>query len=148
MAPRYDTAAWDPWTAAELMDVKIRLIAMAGGLLGACDWYSRSIYIRSGITAGQTLCAVAHEVKHMERGTLMCGGSERLRRREEALISREVAQLLIPFPRLVDAVAWSPHLDEQAAVLGVDRFTVRTRLENLADWEAEQLRSLFGEVVA
>jgi hypothetical protein len=147
MTPRYNSLAWCPWAAADRLEVKIRFVAMSGGLLGACDWYTRSIYIRTGITDAQALCALAHEVKHVERGPLMCA-TELIRRREEASISREVARLLLPLSRLIDALAWSPHLADQAAVVGVDGFTMRTRLENLADWEFRQLHDLFGEEVA
>lgn len=147
MAPRYDTAAWSPWIAAESLEAKIRFIDMAGGLLGACDWFTRSIYIRNGVTEAQSLCVAAHEVLHLKRGPYVCP-TERMRRRDEEIISIEVARLLIPLPRLIDAVAWSSYLAEQAEVLGVDTFTVRTRLDHLDRWEADMLHGMFGEEVA
>lgn len=144
MSPRYDDAAWCPWAEADKLGATVRYVEMTGGLLGTCNWVRRRIYIRRGITLDQKLCIAAHEVLHLQRGPLMCV-SEHVRQREEASISRQVAGLLIPLGRLIDALAWSPHLGEQAEMLAVDRFTMRTRLGNLSQAERRAITGIFGE---
>ena len=145
MPPRYDAAAWCPWTEADELGACVRYVRMSGGLLGACDWAGRTIYIRRGITSAQKLCVAAHEVLHLRRGPLMCA-TERIRLREEEAIALEVALRLIPFDHLVDATRWSCHLGEQAEALGVDRFTVRTRLTHLTADEVRVLNQVHEEV--
>jgi hypothetical protein len=71
-------------------------------------------------------CTIAHETAHIERGPVPPHQAAR----EELLIDRTVARLLIPsLPDLVDALAWSGgHIETAADALWVDDYLLQVRL--------------------
>jgi hypothetical protein len=74
-------------------------------------------------------CTIAHETEHIERGPV----PPHQALREELLIDRRVARLLIPsLPELVDALVWAAgHLETAADALWVDDYLLQVRLSAL-----------------
>lgn len=72
-------------------------------------------------------CVLAHEAHHALRGPF----PRWLQPREEEAVSRAAARYLIPFPRLLDAVAWSREPNEVADELDVDLPTLEARVRGL-----------------
>lgn len=141
MTPSPDGASWHPLDEVVRMGVRVRHVCMTGGVLGLCDWQYGIIYLRDDLTTAQELCALTHELLHLRRGPLSLA-TPLSRLREERAISSEVARLLVPLERLAWALPRTDNLAELADELGVDRYTVRTRIEGLNPMEARYVRSL------
>src|SRR5581483_10769071 len=92
---------YDPWREAadRWPELQIRLEPMSGRLLG---WLSYPIVaLRRDSSAAQQRCTLAHELVHLERGTLDCGPWAA---REERLVHAEAARRLVPVSQLAGAV--------------------------------------------
>jgi hypothetical protein len=138
---------YDPWAdlAERWPEVSVVLKPMSGTLLGEVRY--PVIALRAGTSAAQRRCTLTHELIHLERGVDDCG---QWARREELAIEREVADRLVPLPRLIAAVRAQGGAECRptlAAALDVDLMILQTRLDSLTRAEKRQIRAqLSGDV--
>lgn len=124
----------DPWRRfAELTDWTLRWAELPPGVMGSTCHRTRTVTLALGMSQAERRCTIAHETKHVERGPV----APEETRREELLIERAVARLLIPdVGELVDALSWAGgHLETAADALWVDDFLLQVRLGALSDAE-------------
>lgn len=98
---------------------------------GLTSWRDRTIILDPALTGAETRAVLAHELVHARRGPTL----KRLLAREEQLVRREAAVLLIDIVHLGDAAAWSRHALAIAVELDVDEDTVLARAETLTPAE-------------
>lgn len=132
---------YDPWhdLSVNWPEVEVVLEPMAGTLLGVLRY--PVIALRSGTSAAQRRCTLAHELVHLERGVRDCG---RWAAREELLVHREVARRLVTPEALAAAVRALGGAEDVAALapaLDVDRQTLGLRLELLTSTERARIRT-------
>lgn len=104
-------------------------------IVGEVDFDARTVTLAHGLTQAERRCTIAHETQHILRGPVGAG----VVAREERLVDREAARLLIPLEALAEALLWSYDEYEVAEELWVDVATVRARLANLTSDEQRQL---------
>lgn len=109
-------------------------LELAGDLLGCVDIEGRQIWLDSRLTGAEKRSTLAHELGHLERGTLCDPASETA---EEKTIEEWAARQLIDVHSLTHALQWSRHVDEIAEELWVDEHLVRARLRCLTDEEQD-----------
>lgn len=109
--------------------------------MGEWDHDTRTIWLHHTLTPAQRRCTLAHEFIHAIRGDRACPNKV-LDARQENTVRRLTAQLLVPLPRLANALRWSRDDRELAEELNVDVDTVRARREHLTTQEIAQLQEL------
>lgn len=130
---------YNPWH--DLRDnwpeVRVVFEPMTGRLLGELRY--PVIALRTGTSAAQRRCTLAHEIVHLER-RLPCGPG--LDRREERWVSAEAARRLVTVPDLRAALrdlGAGARPASVAAHLRIDRDTLRLRLQLLTPGEQRLL---------
>lgn len=110
-----------------------------GGLDGWCHYPTKTISIRRGLSPAKRRCVLAHELVHAQRGP--CDNDPVIIAREEGIVCRTVAEVLIPLADLETAVEEVdyPTAPALAEVLQVDIGTVRYRMETLTTEEKWRL---------
>lgn len=103
---------------------------LPAGRLGLTLHSERRVLLAEGMDQAERRCTIAHETGHILRGPV--SGCHRLR--EEALVDRQAARLLMPSARKIGhALAWA-RADYEAAAdeLWVDEQLLNVRLSTLA----------------
>lgn len=98
---------------------------------GEYSHHGRRIFVRHGLRGPEWVVAVAHEAVHALRGDVPCCSPE-LEARQEAIVNRDAARLLIDIRDLAEAaaaLAGDPHAI--ADELGVTYEVVRLRVQHL-----------------
>lgn len=115
-----------PWRRLRALS-HIELLWHDGGPMGETDFEAKTISLRRGMTWEERRSTVLHECLHVERGPVPMG----LARREELLVEKATARLLLPSVKAIgDAYAWSQGDDYGAAAeLGVDVGILWTRMK-------------------
>lgn len=112
-----------------------------GGVMGRTLHSENAITMRRGMTWAERRCTIRHELLHVERGPMPRG----LKAKDEELVRRETAQLMIPDIEPVgDALAWSLSLEEAADELGVDIYVLRYRLKHMSPLDRAWLHARLG----
>jgi hypothetical protein len=117
----------DPWCRfSELTEWTLRWAELPPGVMGTTCHATRTVTLALGMSQAERRCTIAHETEHIERGPVPPHEVQR----EELLIDRRVARLLVPsLPELVDALAWAGgHLETAADALWVDEYLLQVRL--------------------
>jgi hypothetical protein len=132
---------YDPWRdlAENWPAISVVLEPMSGLLLGELRY--PVIALRSGTSAAQRRCTLAHELVHLERGVRDCGPWTE---REELHVHREVARRLVTVPDLASAVralGGTADIAALAQALDVDAQTARLRLELVTSGERARIRT-------
>lgn len=104
--------------------------------MGHVDWLPPCVTITVGMTQAERRCTLTHELVHLERGPCPPGDEER----EEKIVEREAARLLIDIRKLGESLAWASCPEEAADELWVDVPTLRARLAGLHPSERHYLR--------
>lgn len=138
---RGPTTAYDPWRDLLENWPELEVISepMSGRLLGELRY--PVIALRSGTSAAQRRCTLAHELVHLERGGWDCGPWAG---REEQLVHAEAARRLVPLGTLglaLRELGGDHDLAALAQLLDVDRQTARLRLALLSSPERRRLRA-------
>lgn len=94
------------------------------------------IRLTLGMTQAERRCTLTHELVHIERGPCEPGDEVR----EEEIVERLAARLLIDMRKLAETLAWAPDTDSAAAELWVDIPTLQARLRGLHPSERAYLR--------
>jgi hypothetical protein len=132
--PAGASLAHDPWRRfGELSAWTLRWAELPPGVMGSTCHRTRTVTLALGMSQAERRCTIAHETEHIERGPV----APHETRREELIVDRLVARLLIPDLReLVDALAWARgHLETAADTLWVDDYVLQVRLAALTDAE-------------
>lgn len=119
-----------PWRRfGELTEWTLRWADLPAGVMGTTCHQTRTVTLALGMSQAERRCTIAHETAHIERGPVPPHQAAR----EELLIDRTVARLLIPsLPDLVDALVWAGgHLETAADALWVDDYLLQVRLAAL-----------------
>lgn len=106
---------------------------------GLCDYSTQTIHIRRGLPSYKRRCVLLHELTHAARGP--CDDDPVLIAREEGIVCRTVAEVLIPLADLEAAVdeVECPTAPALAEALQVDVGTVRYRMQTLTRAEKRRL---------
>lgn len=142
--PPGGTARYDPWRdlLENWPELDVVVEPMPGKLLGELRY--PVIALRSGTSAAQQRCTLAHELVHLERGVEDCGPWAG---REEVLVHSEAARRLVSLASLAGAIrelGGDHDVGALAQVLDVDRQTVLLRLRRLTTVERARLRAAVG----
>src|SRR3954463_14294141 len=119
--PAGASLAHDPWRRfGELSAWTLRWAELPPGVMGSTCHRTRTVTLALGMSQAERRCTIAHETEHIEHGPV----APHETRREELIVDRLVARLLIPDLReLVDALAWARgHLETAADTLWVDDY--------------------------
>jgi Zn-dependent peptidase ImmA (M78 family) len=116
-----------------------------GPLLGQWDPETRTIWLHHDLTPAERRCTLAHELVHALRGDERCA-TDILTERQEATVRRLTAEILIPLPRLTEALRWCRDDHELAEELEVDLDTVIARRESLTPAEIDLLQTLIARL--
>lgn len=118
-----------PWRAFRaLTHIRLRWAVLPAGMFGYTDHERGEVVLAEGLTQAERRSTIAHETQHVLRGRV----PPHLRRREEILVDREAARLLLPDIQVVaEALAWASSVDEAAEELWVDPAMLRCRLASL-----------------
>lgn len=147
-----DSRGHHPWLflGRHLPDWTVKYVDRHSGLfpvgrLGLTVYRKREIWLASDMNVADRRCTIAHETGHVLRGTH--SGCSRLR--EEALVDRQAARLLLPsVRRMGHALAWAGADYEAAAEeLWVDETMLNVRLSTLAPRESAHLREQLATVM-
>lgn len=103
-------------------------------MLGCVDIEGRRIWLDARLTQAEKRSTLAHELGHLERGSLCDPAAETA---EEKAVEEWAARRLIDVHALARALQWSRHVDEVAEELWVDEHLVRARLRSLTDAEQD-----------
>jgi hypothetical protein len=136
---------WNPWASlVELAHVRLFFTSdLPDGTFGHTDFGPPpTIKIVVGLTQAQRRSTLAHELVHLERGSLHVGGCVA---REEDAVDREAACRLITWDALVEAMIWCHNEHELAEHLHVDLPMVIARLRALSERESRELMTLLDE---
>lgn len=128
---------WHPWrTLRALAHVDLHWTKdLPVGVLGATD--GRHIWMDDRQLQVERRSTLAHELAHLHlEHTGGCGP------REEDEARALAARWLIDMDSLLDALAWSEHLEEVADELWVDLDTLYARLDTLTGAERAAIREL------
>lgn len=129
-------------TAPDRIEIRTRDL---GDLAGAWDPDTRTIWLHHDLTGAEYRSTLAHELVHALRGDERCATHE-LNERQEALVDRIAATLLVPLDQLVDGLRWCYSDRELAEYLSVDLDTVRTRLTRLTDAETAYINARLDSI--
>lgn len=137
---------YDPWQdlLENWPELEVVIEPMRGQLLGELRY--PVIALRSGTSAAQRRCTLAHELVHLERGVGDCGPWSAA---EELQVHAEAARRLISVPALAHAIrelGGDHHLGALAHLLDVDGQTARVRLRLLTPAERAGLRRELGSL--
>lgn len=135
---------YDPWQDLREHWPEIEVVTepMPGRLLGELRY--PVIALRSGTSAAQRRCTLAHELVHLERGVADCGPWSG---REELRVHSEAARRLVSLAALGQAIrelGGDHDVGALATLLDVDRQTGRLRLQLLTSADRARLRALIG----
>jgi hypothetical protein len=135
---------YNPWQdlLENWPEIDVVIEPMRGQLLGELRY--PVIALRSGTSAAQRRCTLAHELIHLERGVGDCGPWSAA---EELHVHAEAARRLITVPALARAIrelGGDHDLGALAHLLDVDSQTVRLRLRLLTPAERARLRRAMG----
>src|SRR3954465_6589765 len=111
----------DPWRRfSELTEGTLPGAEPPPGVMGTTCHATSTVTLALGMSQAERRCTIAHETEHVQRGPV----APQEARREELLIGRRGARLLIPDVRdLVDALSWARgHLETAADTLWVDDY--------------------------
>lgn len=127
-----------PWRAfRELTDWTLRWARLPDGIWGETCWATQTVTLTLGMNQAERRCTIAHETQHVLRGPVPVVHQVR----EEGVVDRNVARLLLPDVRAIgEALAWAPHLREAADELWVDEIILETRLRFLHPSERAYLK--------
>lgn len=127
---------WSPWhyLHTRFPDVEVYETELAGDMLGCVDIAGRRVWIDRRLTSAEKRCTVAHELGHLERGSLCAPGAESA---EERAIEEWAARRLVDVRALARALQWSADVHEIAEELWVDEHIVRARFRSLTDEEQD-----------
>lgn len=119
----------NPWRAfRELTDWTLKWRRLPAGVWAETCFETHTVTMTLGLNQAERRCTIAHETQHILRGPAPEGMEER----EEEVVDRIAARLLLPDVRAVgDALAWSPDLYVAASELWVDEFILGSRLRHL-----------------
>jgi hypothetical protein len=136
---------YDPWRdlADNWPQIEVITERMQGHLLGELRY--PVIALRSGTSAAQRRCTLAHELVHLERGVVECGPWSA---GEEFQVHAEAARRLVSGPALVRALrelGGDHDLGALAQLVDVDTQTLRLRLRLLTAAELGYLQRVFGQ---
>lgn len=133
-----ESAPWSPWRHLQSRhpDVRVYELQLDGDLLGCVDIDRGFIWLDSRLTQAEKRCTLAHEIGHLERGSLCDPATETV---EERSVEEWAARKLIDVRCLAHAFQWSLHLDEIADELWVDHHMLRARLRALTDEEQDMI---------
>ncbi|MEO8888786.1 MAG: ImmA/IrrE family metallo-endopeptidase, partial [Jatrophihabitantaceae bacterium] len=135
---------YDPWRELRENWPEIEVVSepMSGGLLGELRY--PVIALRSGTSAAQRRCTLAHELVHLERGVIDCGPWSA---REELRVHAEAARRLVGLTALARAMSelgGDHDVGALAGLVDVDQQTMRLRLRLLTPRERSRLRAAMG----
>ena len=127
-------ADYHPWrNLRDLTNIDLIFTSLPPPLHSVTD--GRRIWMHDRLLQVERRCAIAHELVHIEHGD-MCAQSEAV----ERAVRGEVAQRLVPFDRLVDAVRWSHDQFEVADELWVTPAVLADRIGTLTRDELDVIR--------
>jgi hypothetical protein len=111
--------------------------------MGFTCHHTRTVTLALGMSQAERRCTIAHETEHILRGPVVA----QERTREELMIDRNVARLLIPdIHELVDAIARAGgHIATAADDLWVDDYLLEVRLASLSDVQRAHLGRRLAE---
>lgn len=135
-----------PWRVfSRLTDWKLEWGELPDGKYGHTCHETQKVTIALGLSQAERRCTIAHETQHILRGPV----PEHLEMREELLVDRLAARLLVPSMRtLVDALVWAHGGVEDAAdELWVDDLMLSVRLSALWKRERDYLNRRLDEVM-
>lgn len=131
-----------PWRRLrELTDVRLEW-QDTDALLGCFDYCTRRLTMATDLTQAERRSTLAHELMHVERGPVPPGQRER----EEEIVDKEAARLLIGIRELGEALAWTTDMGEAAEELWVDEVMLRARLKHLHPAERAYLHRRLEEI--
>jgi Zn-dependent peptidase ImmA (M78 family) len=132
------TTAFDPYRALAALDVDLYVEPLDDDLMGCYDHAERAVRLAPDLSQVERRCTVAHEYVHALRGDEpACSAWHE--RKQERIVERAAARLLIPLDDLARALAWSDDPHELADDLWVDVDTLTHRLRHLDDAERRYL---------
>lgn len=100
-----------------------------------------TVWLHDRLYQAERRCAIEHEMIHLERGE-HCAQDEAV----EARTDREVARRLIPIPALMDAMAWSDHVEEIADELWVTPEVAQARIDSLLPAQVAIIAELIADL--
>lgn len=129
---------WSPWRhlRTRFRDVRVYELELDGDLLGCVDLDRRLIWLDSRLTQAEQRSTLAHELGHLERGSICSPGAQTA---EERAVEEWAAVRLIDAHALARALQWSCRVEEIADELWVDEHLVRARFRALTDEEQDLL---------
>jgi hypothetical protein len=136
---------YDPWTDLATRYPHVDIV-WEDDLPTLGQWDGHTLYLRSGMTTAEVTSTLTHEIVHMDRGIPTCDKAEEV---EEAYVDDEASRKLIetePFAETGIRMLLS-HLDEWAAMLGVDKATLVSRFANLNRMELNRLATAIRDGV-
>jgi Zn-dependent peptidase ImmA (M78 family) len=110
------------------------------GILGFTDHGQQVIYLSKTLGQAGRRSTLAHELQHVvhkHRGAQDAW--------TESQVEQAAARLLIPFPKLLDAMKWARRRVELAEELWVDLPTLAVRMAHLHPSEIAQIRAMLAE---
>lgn len=147
-----DDRGHHPWRflGEHLPSWKVKYVSRHSGLfpegrLGLTLFARQEVLVAADLDVTERRCTIAHETGHILRGP--SSGCHRLR--EEALVDRQAARLLIPSVQQIGhALAWA-RADYEAAAeeLWVDEDLLNVRLSTLAPRERARLHEQLSTVM-
>lgn len=102
--------------------------------MGYADPDNRMIYLSKQLTDRQRRSTLVHEIIHALRGDTDDDPET------EAAVAQETARELVPLVALVNALSRTSNMADLLDTLDVDHGVLRTRVRNLTDGEAAQVR--------
>jgi len=136
-----------PWRRfSELTSWTLRFADMPDGRYGQTCYQCRTVTVANGLSQAERRCTIAHETQHILRGPVALG---RHQQREELVIDRTVARLLMPsLHKVADALAWARgNIEAAADELWVDDLILHVRLSSLLGPERQLLNERLAEVM-
>ena len=132
---------YHPWRAFRLVAAGYELVwgPLPPGKLGETDHDARQVTLVPGMSYEQRRSTIAHELEHILKRYDACES------RDECLVEQQAARKLINIRALGEALAWSPHPNEQCAELGVDIDMLHARLAHLHPGEKHYIRQRLDE---
>lgn len=138
------SAAHHPWRRfSELSDWTLRWAELPPGVMGLTSHDTKTVTLALGMSQAERRCTIAHETEHILRGPVLPHETTR----EELLIDRTVARLLMPsLDQVTAAIARADgHLETAADELWVDDYLLQVRLCSLTATERSYVRRRVAE---
>ncbi|MFL6139142.1 MAG: ImmA/IrrE family metallo-endopeptidase [Frankiaceae bacterium] len=133
-----------PYRALGALGVELAVAALDDDVMGDYDHEQRVVRLDRGLRQAERRCTAAHEYVHAVRGDLpSC--TDWHERKQERVVERVAARLLIPLEDLARASLWSDDVTELADDLWVDVDTLRQRLRDLRPDERDFVVSYRAE---